>query len=88
MAGESIDAPVKDLRKRFREGDHVKVIGGSKYLDEVGLVVKIKDDRVTLVSDSNNEQITVFSKDLRAATDAGSSRLGSKYDLHDLVSLE
>ena len=29
LKGQTIDAPVKTLRKRFREGDHVKVIGGS-----------------------------------------------------------
>jgi transcription elongation factor SPT5 len=30
LRGRKIDAPVKTLRKLFREGDHVKVIGGSK----------------------------------------------------------
>lgn len=88
LVGQSVDAPVKDLRKRFREGDHVKVIGGSKYIDEVGMVVRIMDTRVTLLGDASNTEITVFSKDLRAATDAGSSKVGSKYDLHDLVQLE
>lgn len=88
LAGQTVEAPITDLRKRFSEGNHVKVIGGSKYLDEVGMVVKIVDTRVTLFSDSNHETITVFSKDLRAATDAGSSKAGSKYDLHDLVQIE
>lgn len=86
--GQIIEAPIKTLRKRFREGDHVKVIGGSKYQDEVGMVVRIKDDRVTLLSDATNQEITVFSRDLRAATDSGIVTGGSKYDLYDLVQLE
>lgn len=88
LKGQSIEAPVKTLRKRFQAGDHVKVVGGSKYQDEVGMVVRIKDDRITLVSDSNNQEITVFSKDLRAAADSAITHSASKYDLHDLVSLE
>ncbi|KAK5162953.1 transcription elongation factor spt5 [Saxophila tyrrhenica] len=88
LRGQVIEAPIKDLRKLFREGDHVKVIGGSKYVDEVGMVVKSKDDRVTLLTDSNNQEITVFSKDLREATDAGGNVAGSKFDLFDLVQLD
>ncbi len=88
LRGQVIEAPVKDLRKLFREGDHVKVIGGSKYVDEVGMVVKCRDDRVTILTDSNQQEITVFSKDLREATDAGGNVAGSKFDLFDLVQLD
>ena len=88
LTGQSIEVPVKGLRKRFREGDHVKVIGGSRYRDEVGMVVRIKDDQVTLLSDLSMQEITVFSKDLREASDSGvAGGLGS-YDIHDLVQLE
>ncbi|KAF1810464.1 transcription elongation factor Spt5 [Eremomyces bilateralis CBS 781.70] len=86
--GMRIDAPVKDLRKKFVEGDHVKVIGGSKYHDEAGMVVRIIKDRVTLLTDSNSQEITVFSKDLRKAADSGVSTVSSKYDLYDLVQLD
>lgn len=88
LKGQVIESPVKGLRKLFREGDHVKVIGGSKYFDEVGMVVKVVDDRVTLLTDSNQTEITVFSKDLREATDSGGQVGVSKYDLHDLVQLD
>ncbi|KAK3702448.1 transcription elongation factor spt5 [Vermiconidia calcicola] len=88
LRGKTIEAPIKDLRKLFREGDHVKVIGGSKYFDEVGMVVKTKDDRVTFLTDSNQQEVTVFSKDLREATDSGGNVAGSKYDLFDLVQLD
>ena len=88
LKGQIVEAPIKSLRKMFRDGDHVKVIGGSKYHDEVGMVIKVKDDRVTILSDSTNQEITVFGKDLRAATESSAVLADSKYDLYDLVQLE
>ncbi|KAH0559502.1 hypothetical protein GP486_003979 [Trichoglossum hirsutum] len=88
LKGQLIDAPVKSLRKRFNEGDHVKVIGGSRFRDEVGMVVRIKEDRVTILSDINFQELTVFSKDLREASDSGTSGVMSSYHLHDLVQLD
>jgi transcription elongation factor SPT5 len=88
LSGQTIEVPMKGLRKRFKEGDHVKVIGGSKFRDEVGMVVKIVDDRVTLLSDQANTEITVFSKDLREASDSGGIGSLGKYELFDLVQLD
>ena len=88
LRGRKIDAPVKTLRKLFREGDHVKVIGGSKYVDEVGLVTRIKNDKVTLLCDSTQEEITVFSKDLKRAADSATLGADSNFDLYDLVQIE
>ena len=88
MKGQSIEVPVRGLRKRFRVGDHVKVIGGSRFRDEVGSVVNIKEDRVTILSDMSMQEITVFSKDLREATDSGVAGGLGRYDIHDLVQLE
>ncbi|KAI5369796.1 putative ribosomal protein L2, domain 2 [Septoria linicola] len=88
LAGQAIEAPIRDLRKLFKEGDHVKVIGGSKYQDEVGMVVRLRDDRITILTDSNQQEITVFAKDLREATDSGGVVGASKYDLFDLVQLD
>lgn len=88
LRGQSIEVPVKGLRKRFKEGDHVKVIGGSRYRDEVGMVVSIKNDTVTLLSDLSMQEITVFSKDLREASDTGVAGGLGRYDIHDLVQLD
>ena len=88
LRGQSIEVPIKGLRKRFKEGDHVKVIGGSKFHDEVGMVVSIKDDTVTLLSDLSMQEITVFSKDLREASDTGVAGGLGMYDIHDLVQLD
>ena len=88
LKGRRIDAPVKTLRKLFRDGDHVKVIGGSKYIDEVGLVTKIRGDKVTLLCDSTQTEITVFSKDLKRAADAATIGNDSEYELYDIVQIE
>ena len=88
LAGQNLDVPVKGLRKRFKAGDHVKVIGGSRWRDEVGIVVRIKDDRVTLLSDMSLQEIEVFSKDLREAADTGVDGALGKFDVHDLIQLE
>ena len=87
IMGQTVDVPMKGLRKRFREGDHVKIIGGSRYRDELGMVVKIKDDRVTVLSDMSMQEITVFSKDLREAADSGVDGKLGKYDVQDLIQL-
>ena len=88
LAGQTLEVPNKGLRKRFQLGDHVKVIGGSRFRDEVGMVVNITDDRVTLLSDQTNTEITVFSKDLREASDIGGQGSLGQYSLLDLVQLD
>ncbi|KAH8682607.1 hypothetical protein BX600DRAFT_430478 [Xylariales sp. PMI_506] len=88
LAGQTIEVPTKGLRKRFRPGDHVKVIGGSRYRDEVGMVVKISEDRVTLLTDQTTTEITVFSKDLREASDIGGQGSLGQYEMLDLVQLD
>ncbi|KAI0593649.1 hypothetical protein F4775DRAFT_576970 [Biscogniauxia sp. FL1348] len=88
LVGQTIEVPTKGLRKRFRTGDHVKVIGGSRYRDEVGMVVKISEDRVTLLTDQTTTEITVFSKDLREASDIGGQGSLGQFSLLDLVQLD
>ena len=88
LKGQMIEVPNKGLRKRFRPGDHVKVIGGSRFRDEVGMVVKIVEDRVTLLTDQSHTEVTVFSKDLREADDTGGQGSLGQYSLLDLVQLD
>jgi transcription elongation factor SPT5 len=88
LKGQTIEVPIKGLRKRFRQGDHVKVIGGSRFRDEVGMVVKIVQDRVTLLTDQGNNEITVFSKDLRESSDSGGAGSLGQFELWDLVQLD
>lgn len=88
LKGRRIDAPVKTLRKLFRDGDHVKVIGGSKYIDEVGMITRIRGDKVTLLCDSTQAEITVFSKDLKRAADSANIGNDSNFELYDLVQID
>jgi transcription elongation factor SPT5 len=88
LRGQAMDVPVKGLRKRFREGDHVRVVGGGRFRDETGMVVKISEDKVTLLNDQSLQEVTVFNKDLRKAEDSAAVGTVAKFDLHDLVQLE
>ena len=86
LRGQNIDVPAINLRKRFSVGDHVRVMNGN-YKDDTGMVVKVSKDNVTLLSDLSRTEITVFSKDLKAASDIGGANTIGQYELHDLVQL-
>ncbi len=98
--GQTVELPSTSVRKRFEVGEHVKVLNG-KNLDVSGMVVEVKGDIVTLMSDQGQQevseqtvrcltkQIKAFSRDIRKAADtAGSSTQAGLYDVHDLVMLE
>ena len=88
LKGQYFDVPIGGLRKRFKVGDHVKVIGGTSFRDEVGSVVRVAKDEVTMLSDMSMQEITVHSRDLREATDSGVAGGLGRYDIHNLVQLE
>ena len=86
--GQKVDVPARGVRKRFKPGDHVKVMTGQNA-DETGLVVSVSDNVVTFLSDMSMQevapftcvlmmysnfslQVSVFSKDLREAAEVGS----------------
>ncbi|GAA5969321.1 hypothetical protein JCM3765_001884 [Sporobolomyces pararoseus] len=83
-----VEVPTKSVRKRFRPGDHVKVMQGSNA-DETGLVVKVDNETVTFLSDLSSTEVSVFAKDVREAAEIGSgvNTIGG-YELHDLVQLD
>ncbi|KAL8277289.1 hypothetical protein RQP46_010358 [Phenoliferia psychrophenolica] len=88
LDGLEIQARTSEVRKRFRPGDHVKVMTGSNA-DETGLVVAVKDDVVSFLSDLSMQEVTVFSKDVREAAEVGSGvNVIGQYELHDLVQLD
>jgi len=87
LKGQRLEVPVRSLRKRFKSGEHVKVING-RYKDDTGMVVRVVEDQVTILSDMSMKEITVFSKDLSEAASGVNMNTISKYDLHDLVQLE
>lgn len=88
VIGQMVEVPATSVRKRFRPGDHVKVTTG-KHRDETGLVVKTEDNFTTFLSDLTLSEVTVFSKDLRQATEVGSGVNDiAGYELHNLVQLD
>ncbi|KAF7321512.1 Transcription elongation factor SPT5 [Mycena kentingensis (nom. inval.)] len=86
--GQKVDLPARSVRKKFKAGDHVKVMTGQNT-DETGLVVSVVDNVVTFLSDMTMQEVSVFSKDLREAAEVGSStNIIGNYELHDLVQLD
>ncbi|GME84171.1 unnamed protein product [Ambrosiozyma monospora] len=82
-----VEVPASGLRKVFLTGDHVTVIHGV-HSEESGLIVKIEDNQVTLVSDQTKRDITVFPNYLMKSIDSSttSSQIG-RFELHQMVQL-
>jgi transcription elongation factor SPT5 len=59
LDGQKIDLPARSVRKRFKPGDHVKVMTG-KNADETGLVVSVADNVVTFLSDLSMQEVGLF----------------------------
>ncbi len=79
--------PASQLQKYFKEGDHCKVIAG-QYDGETGLILKVQDNIVTLLSDLSLKEIRVLSSDIQECTEVTSGRLElGNYELHDLVQI-
>ena len=88
LEDQTIEVPITSVRKKFKPGDHIKVIAG-KHQDETGLVVKVEDNVTTFLSDLSLSEISVFSKDIHEAAEVGSgvNTIGA-YELHNLVQLD
>lgn len=56
--GQRVDVPARSLRKRFKPGDHVKVMSGHNA-DETGLVVAVAEHIVTFLSDMSMQEVKV-----------------------------
>lgn len=88
LEDQTIEVPTQSVRKKFRAGDHIKVIAG-KHRDETGLVVKVEDNITTFLSDLSMNEVSVFSKDIHEAAEVGSgANAHGGYELHNLVQLD
>jgi transcription elongation factor SPT5 len=56
LQGQLMEVPSRHVRKRFTPGEHVKVMSGLK-VDETGMVVDVKGELVTFVSDLTEEEV-------------------------------
>jgi transcription elongation factor SPT5 len=77
-----------ELKKFFKVGEHVKVIGG-RYEGETGLLVKVEDTVATLLSDLTMDEIKVMPRNLQLcqATATGVDAMG-QFEWGDLVQIE
>ena len=56
IQGQIVEVPSKSVRKSFEVGEHVKVLGG-KNRNATGMVVEIKGDVVTIMSDQGEQEV-------------------------------
>lgn len=77
-----------ELRKYFKQGDHVKVLAG-RYEGDTGLVVRVEPGRAVLVSDLTMHELEVLPRDLQLCSDmaTGVDSLGH-FQWGDLVQLD
>ncbi|KHG17889.1 hypothetical protein F383_09245 [Gossypium arboreum] len=78
----------KELCKYFEPGDHVKVVSGTKE-GATGMVVKVEQHVLIILSDTTKEHIRVFADDVVESSEVttGITKIG-EYELHDLVLLD
>ena len=84
-----IDLDVKEMRKLFRLGDHVKVVAGM-YKDETGMITHVNNGEETLLvfSDVSQRELKVKVDEVIESSEvsAGRESLGH-FELYDLVQL-
>lgn len=86
LKGKTMDVPSNNLKKKFSIGDHVRVVSGN-YSGDTGMVVNVSKDNVVILSDMSKKELTVFSRDLKEASDIGGANILGNFELHDLVQL-
>jgi len=76
-----------ELQKYFKVGDHVKAIAG-RYEGETGLVLRVEELTIVLLSDLTMSEIKVKPQDLQECTEIATGKLElGNYELHDLVQI-
>ncbi|KAA3453755.1 Global transcription factor group A2 isoform 1 [Gossypium australe] len=78
----------KELCKYFEPGNHVKVVSGTKE-GATGMVVKVEQHVLIILSDTTKEHIRVFADDVVESSEVttGVTKIGD-HELHDLVLLD
>ncbi|KAK0409632.1 hypothetical protein QR680_004663 [Steinernema hermaphroditum] len=77
-----------ELKKFFKPGDHVKVIGG-RFQGDTGLIIRVDHNTVILISDISSGEVPVLKKDAQLCADvaSGVDSLG-QFQYQDLVQLD
>lgn len=87
--GQTVEVPATSVRKRFDVGEHVRIMAG-KNAGVAGMIVQVKGDVVTIMSNQGQEEVQAFTKDVRKAAEVGGSSVAtqSRFEVHDLVMLD
>ena len=85
---DPLEFPAHELKKYFKMGDHVKVIGG-RYEGDTGLIVRVEDNMVVLFSDLTMHELKVLPRDIQVCTEmaTGVDSMG-QFQFSDLVQIE
>ncbi|KAL5006667.1 hypothetical protein ScPMuIL_015473 [Solemya velum] len=85
---DPLEFSAHELKKHFKMGDHVKVIGG-RYEGDTGLIVRVEENQAVLFSDLTMHELKVLPKDLQLCADmaTGVDSLG-QFQFGDLVQLD
>lgn len=85
---EPIEFMAAELKKAFKVGEHVKVIGGRNE-GETGLIVRVEDNTAIIISDLTMEELSVFQRFLQLCQSAASGvdSMG-QFEWGDLVQID
>ena len=85
---DPLEFQASELRKFFKQGDRVRVIGG-RHEGDTGLIVRVTENMVVLFSDLTMHELRVLPRDLQLSTEmaTGVDSLG-QFQFGDLVQLD
>merc|ERR1719391_1897841 len=88
LKDDPLDFQAHELKKYFKQGDHVRVIGG-RYEGDTGLIVRVEENMIVLFSDLTMHELKTLPKDLQLCTDmaTGVDSLG-QYQFGDMVQID
>ncbi|PSN34935.1 Transcription elongation factor SPT5 [Blattella germanica] len=66
-----LEFQANELKKYFKQGDHVKVISG-RYEGDTGLILRVEENRVVLFSDLSMHELEILPKDIQLCSDMAS----------------
>lgn len=58
LFGQRVEVQARSVRKKFKPGDHIKVMTG-KHADETGMVVKVEENITTFLSDLSLSEVSL-----------------------------
>jgi transcription elongation factor SPT5 len=85
---DPLEFHVKEIRKYFQVGDHVKVIAG-RHEGETGLIVRIETNMAIVFADLTMHEVKVRPRDLQLCLETSSGvDISGHFQLGDLVMID